>query len=135
MEVILVDKKKKPIKFLTASFNFEIDEYLRERFGLNDGEIVISLVDAELDFGRLLVDKNGKGFSQQIHGIDLKKQDYDLILSVYAFFLKFKKNAYLRQLQFNNETLAFEIEQAKKVITLMPEIILAIQKKGNIKGL
>ncbi len=133
-EITLINSQGKPVKFLTAEFNFEVDEYLKARFPkLDADEITIDLSDAEKDFSKLLIDEKGREFNDKIHKIDLKKQDYDLILSVYAFFLRYKKNAYLRQLQYNNETLAFEIEQAKKILTSMPEIISAIQKRQNMR--
>lgn len=92
IEIVFLDNKKKPVKFYTASFNFEIDEYLRERFTENvENEINISLEDAKRDFKILLIDESGKLFSETLHKVDLKKQDYDLILSVYTFFFEVQK--------------------------------------------
>ncbi len=134
-EFVFKNKNGRAIRFLTAPFNFEIDEYLRERFPEGDNEIEINLSDVERDLGMLLIDKKGRPFNPELHQIDLRKQDYDLILMIYAFFLRYKKNAYLRQLEYNNETLAFEIEQAKKILTSMPEIISAVKKGKDFTGL
>lgn len=129
-EFVLIGRSGKPVRFLSAPFCFEVDEYLRERFNTQEErEIVIDLKDAERDLPVLLIDEKGDSFDCERHDIDLRKQDYDVILLVYGFFLGYKRNAYLRQLQYSSETLAFEIEQAKKVLNLMPEIISAMQKK------
>lgn len=130
------DKKAKLQKFESRKFTFEVDEYLKKRFG-NDysekldsnksHEISISLKDAEKDLPFLLV-----GFKTS--QIDLMKQDYDEILKVYAFFLMYKKNAVLRELEYNNETFAYTIEQAKQILSSMPELISQLTNSGTIPG-
>jgi hypothetical protein len=135
LEITLFDLQKKPKKFKTVPFTFEVDDYLYERFGLVDGEIVININDVKKDFPKLLIDDKGNPFDEKKHKIDLLKQDYDLILSVYSFFFQYKKNAYLRQLQYNNEILALEIEQAKKLIQAMPELFSELVKAANSRGI
>ncbi len=85
--------------------------------------------DVKKDFQVLLKDIDGKPFDEKYHQIDLSKQDYDLILQVYAFFLQYKKNAYIRQLQYNNEQLNLEIERAKQILEKIPELINQIISK------
>jgi len=130
-EFSFINKNGKEVKFLTRTFTFEIDEYLRERFGPDysskitsekNYQIEISLEDAKKDFPILL-----NGFNEK--EIDLAKQNYDDILKVYAFFLMYKNNAILRELEFNNETLALVIEQTKTILSLMPEISSQIKKQ------
>ncbi|HBO60554.1 TPA: hypothetical protein DD449_02640 [Candidatus Berkelbacteria bacterium] len=125
----------------TRKYTFEIEEVLVKRFGKEKLDKIFadqsidfnfSLKDVEEDFPKLLqfeVDgatskvssKRGAnlgGFSS----IDFKTQDFDELLKVYAFFLLYKKNATLRELEFNNETLALAIEQARTVLASMPQL-------------
>ena len=121
----------------TRKYTFEIEEVLVKRFGKEKLDKIFadqsidfnfSLKDVEEDFPKLLQfetsevssrrGKNLGGFSS----IDFKTQDFDELLKVYAFFLLYKKNATLRELEFNNETLALAIEQARTVLASMPQL-------------
>lgn len=132
-EFRFIDKEGIEQTFISNPFTFEIDEHLKERFGKDYSEKIfseknyqteVSLKDAEIDLPILI-----NGFD--IDKINLAKQKYDDVLKVYAFFLTYKKNAILRELEFNNETLALAIEQTKTILNLMPEISSQIRKSAN----
>lgn len=127
LELSLINNNKEPIQFRTVTYTFAIDDYLSKYNGVED--INISIDDVREDFKVLLQDNEGNPFNEKYHNIDLKKQDYDLILQVYAFFLQYKKNAYIRQLQYNNEQLNLEIERAKQILEKIPELINQIISK------
>jgi len=126
LEISFFNKNNEAVQFQTVTYTFEIDEYLAK---YKDEEINISLDDVKKDFQVLLKDIDGKPFDEKYHQIDLSKQDYDLILQVYAFFLQYKRNAYIRQLQYNNEQLNLEIERAKQILEKIPELINQIISK------
>jgi len=127
LELSFINKNNEPVQFHTVTYTFEIDEYLSKYKDSDD--INISLDEVRKDFQILLQDTEGKPFDEKYHQIDLSKQDYDLILQVYAFFLQYKKNAYIRQLQYNNEQLNLEIERAKQILEKIPELINQIISK------
>ncbi len=114
----------------TRKYTFEIKDVLINRIGEEKYnkifadeslEFDFKLKDVEEDFPKLLL------IPPKIK-IDYSKQDWDELLNVYAFFLLYEKNAKLRALEFNNETLALAIKQAQTVLASMPEFFS--QKKS-----
>lgn len=129
-EFTFISTTNKAVNVKTKLYNFEIEEYLTKRFGKeklqsinteNAVDFDIALEDVKKDFPVLL------NIPQKVK-IDYKTQDYDVILSVYAFFLMYKKNAMLRQLEYNNETVALAIQQAQTILASMP--LLTSQMKS-----
>jgi len=119
-----VTKNKKQVTLTSRKYTFEIEEVLVKRFGKEKLDKIFadqnidfnfSLKDVEEDFPKLLI-------IPAKTSIDYKTQDFDELLKVYAFFLLYKKNATLRELEFNNETLALAIQQAQTVLASMPQL-------------
>ena len=110
---IFRNKQNKPVSLITRKFTFEVDEYLERRFpGYTSGEsldLSVKLSDVTADFKFLLEGKTDN--------IDWKTQGYEDIMQVYAFFLTYKKNALLRQLEYRDETLAFATSLAVRMMT------------------
>jgi len=110
---IFTNKQNKPISLITRKFTFEVDEFLESRFPkYSSGEsmdLPIKLSDVNQDFKFLLEGKT--------ENINWAKQDYEGILQVYAFFLTYKKNAFLRQLEYRDETLALATSLAVRMMT------------------
>jgi len=109
---IFRNKQNKPISFITIPFTFEVDEYLEKRFpNYSSGatELTLKLTDVKKDMEYLLDGKTSN--------VAWEKQDYEDIMKVYAFFLTYKKNALLRQLEYNDSTLAMATNLAMKMMT------------------
>jgi len=142
-----VTKNKKQVTLTSRKYTFEIEDVLVKRFGKDKLDKIFadqsidfnfSLKDVEEDFPKLLQFETGLVTSKVsskrgsnlggFASINFKEQDFDELLKVYAFFLLYKKNATLRELEFNNETLALAIEQARTVLASMPELFS--QKKS-----
>lgn len=68
-----------------------------------------TLPDIEEDLPRLL---NG-----EVNSVDWGEQDYDEMLSVYTFFLSYKENAYLRQLESEQKTIASTLKEVKDLVS------------------
>jgi len=109
---IFRNKQNKPVSFITRPFTFEVDEYLEKRFpNYSSGatELTLKLTDVKKDMEYLLDGKTSN--------VAWEKQDYEDIMKVYAFFLTYKKNALLRQLEYNDSTLAMATNLALKMMT------------------
>lgn len=114
-------------KELTSNYyNFEIEDILVDRFGADKlkklhetGKLDFNLTleDVEEDIPHLLHDYNQ-------HNIDLRKSDFDEILRIYSFFVLYKRNALLRQMQSERETLASNLEQLEVILNSMPQDVL-----------
>lgn len=108
---IFRNKQNKPISLITRPFTFEVDEYLESRFPnytSGAGELTLKLSDVKKDMEFLLEGKTDN--------IAWEKQEYEDIMKVYAFFLTFKKNALLRQLEFSDATLSMATNLALKMM-------------------
>lgn len=114
-------------KELTSNYyNFEIEDILVDRFGADKLKKIhetgkldfnLTLEDVEEDIPHLLHDYNK-------HNIDLRKSDFDEILRIYSFFVLYKRNALLRQMQSERETLASNMEMMTKVLNSLPKEVL-----------
>lgn len=87
----------------------------------------IKLSDIEEDFPKLL---KGKG----IRSIVWKEQIYDTLLEVYVFFIKYKRNALLRNIESEKEMLASNLETLQTIISSLPENILQKLNLENTKS-
>jgi hypothetical protein len=116
----------------TREYNFEIEEIIKERIGeekfnayqaTGKLEINITLDAVKNDFPKLLTGSN-------LDKVDWKKQNYDTLQDIYFFFIRYRKNASLRRLEYEKETLLSNLELMEKLILSMPENILT---KLNLK--
>lgn len=116
MFIFLINREK--IEFKTKPYTFKIDEYLHERFdekelkkfyagGIGDlGDI--RLEDVQKDMPYFLEDNK----NQKVSSIKWEEQeDYNHILEVYFFFLNYKRNAYLKQIELDKATLALALTE------------------------
>lgn len=117
IKVQLKNKAGKTIEFETKPFTFAAEAVIKSRFGddvftrIKSGErfeAEVSLADAEHDLPKLL---NG-----DLSDVDYVQSDYDTVLSVYNFFLVYKRNAWLRQLGSQSETIVSTLEKAEALL-------------------
>lgn len=127
-QFIFCDSDGKEIKVTSKKYSFKLQGILEKRFGkdalekYNKTGILdadITLENAIQDMPKLLVGKIDK--------IDFA-EEYDEIISVYTFFLRYKKNAFLRQLQSDREMLASNLEILTTTLNSMPKDILKTLK-------
>lgn len=130
------DSKSKVVELKTVDYTFEVYEILVNRFGeealekFNKTGVLdkdIKLSDIEEDFPKLL---KGKG----IRSIVWKEQIYDTLLEVYVFFIKYKRNALLRNIESEKEMLASNLETLQTIISSLPENILQKLNLENTKS-
>lgn len=114
------------VKLTSRKYNFQLEEVIKKRFTeelltqyAEKGELNfnIELDHVREDFPKLLV-------GDKLEDIDWSEQDYDEIISVYLFFIQYRKNAVLRLLEQEHQTLASALETLKKTIDLMSQGIL-----------
>jgi len=124
-EFVLVDKAGKEVKVKTRQYNFEIEDIIKKRLGdekFNEYQATgkldfnLSLKDVKEDFPQLL---EGEGLDK----IDWKKQNYDTLQEIYFFFVRYKKNAFLRRLELDKEMLASNLSTLEKIMSSLPENI------------
>lgn len=130
------DPKSKVVELKTVDYTFAVYEILVNRFGeealekFNKTGVLdkdIKLSDIEEDFPKLL---KGKG----IRSIVWKEQIYDTLLEVYVFFIKYKRNALLRNIESEKEMLASNLGTLQTIINSLPENILQKLSLGNTKS-
>ncbi len=123
-----VDSNGTPVELESVDWTFEIEEILTNRFGkdvfqkLNSGErfeFDLKLNDIEEDFPLLLANSEN---------ISWKKQDYDNCLRVYHFFLTYKRNAWLRQLDYEGKT---TVSILRNAMEQMEKILESTSKKSS----
>lgn len=132
------DKDGGEVQFITRRYCFNTEAVIKDRFGDYESlmdhsdaaiELSISLKDVSEDFPKLL-----ESLKPETE-IDWAEQDYDILLSVYAFFLMYKKNAIARELIYNKEMLASEMEKAKVILSSMPNLISQSMNSLNTENL
>lgn len=104
----------KEVEIHSRKYTFDTEDVLVKTFGkeainkhktTGKMEAEFTLKDVKEDFPKLLDLGNQK--------IDWSKQDYDEILRVYLFFIRYKKNAQMRQYILDSETIASLLGQMK----------------------
>lgn len=127
----------KVVTLVSKKYCFEIENRFKEMIGEdkfnafqkdNTIDIEITLEQVEKHFPRLL---DFEGEEQKINWED---QDYDEIMRVISFFLRYRKNAQLRQLESQKEMIALTIEMMKKLMSLSPEDLSSKEKLETILG-
>jgi len=127
----------KLVTLTSKKYCFEIENRFKEMIGEdkfnafqkdNTIDIEITLDQVEKHFPRLL---DFEGEEQKINWED---QDYDEIMRVISFFLRYRKNAQLRQLESQKEMIALTIEMMKKLMSLSPEDLSSKEKLETILG-
>jgi len=118
-----VNKNDEKVEFESMDYSFGIQELLIDRFGEETLKTYYStgilnhtlrLSEAKEDLPKLL-----KG---DVSVIDLEKE-YDEVVEVYDFFLKYEKNAWLRRAESEKEMIASAIREIQKLVTSIPEDI------------
>lgn len=129
----------KVITFINKKYCFELENLFKEMIGEdkfnayqkdNSVDLELSQDSIEKYFPLLLEAEDGKQ-----HKIDWDLQDYDEILRVVSFFLQYRKNAALRQLESQKETIASTLEMMKKILNLKPEDLSNKEKLESILGI
>lgn len=127
----------KVVTLTSKKYCFEIENRFKEMIGEdkfnafqkdNTIDLEITLEQVEKHFPRLL---DFEGEEQKINWED---QDYDEIMRVISFFLRYRKNAQLRQLESQKEMIALTIEMMKKLMSLSPEDLSSKEKLETILG-
>lgn len=127
----------KVVTLVSKKYCFEIENRFKEMIGEdkfnafqkdNTIDLEITLEQVEKHFPRLL---DFEGEEQKINWED---QDYDEIMRVISFFLRYRKNAQLRQLESQKEMIALTIEMMKKLMSLSPEDLSSKEKLESILG-
>jgi hypothetical protein len=127
----------KVVTLVSKKYCFEIENRFKEMIGEdkfnafqkdNTIDLEITLEQVEKHFPRLL---DFEGEEQKINWED---QDYDEIMRVISFFLRYRKNAQLRQLESQKEMIALTIEMMKKLMSLSPEDLSSKEKLETILG-
>lgn len=127
----------KVVTLVSKKYCFEIENRFKEMIGEdkfnafqkdNTIDLEITLEQVEKHFARLL---DFEGEEQKINWED---QDYDEIMRVISFFLRYRKNAQLRQLESQKEMIALTIEMMKKLMSLSPEDLSSKEKLETILG-
>lgn len=135
------DNRGKPIVFINKKYCFEIENLFKEMIGEAKWQEYQknNSIDLELDqkkiehyFPLLLEEENKSKIKSKI---DWDMQDYDEILRVVSFFLQYRKNASLRQLESQKETIASTLEMMMKILNLKPEDLSNKEKLENILGI
>lgn len=128
---------EKVVTLVSKKYCFEIENRFKEMIGEdkfnafqkdNTIDLEITLEQVEKHFPRLL---DFEGEEQKINWED---QDYDEIMRVISFFLRYRKNAQLRQLESQKEMIALTIEMMKKLMSLSPEDLSSKEKLETILG-
>ncbi|HEX2866104.1 MAG TPA: hypothetical protein VHO03_03630 [Ignavibacteriales bacterium] len=130
-EFTFYDKDGKEVKLSSRRYSDEVEEILENRFGAeglqrlassnNDG-INIRFKDAKEDLPKLLT---GEGLESVDWGYD-----FDAIVDVYLFFIQYKRNATLRQLEQYKGTIASGIETIQTILSSIPEGISPLLNSG-----
>lgn len=130
-EFTLIGKNGKEVKVKTREYSFEVEDIIRDRIGdekfnayqtTGKLELNLTIKAVEEDLPRLLLGS--------INNIDWRKQNYDTLQEIYFFFIRYRKNATLRRLEYEKETLLSNLDMLGKIISSMPETILT---KLNLK--
>jgi len=128
----------KVVTLISKKYCFEIENRFKEMIGEdkwkayqvdNTVDLELTLKQVEDNFLRLLDFEDGKK-----HKINWEDQDYDEIMRVISFFLRYRKNAQLRQLESQKEMIALTIEMMKKLMSLSPEDLSSKEKLESILG-
>lgn len=135
---LFADKAQKQVEFLSKKFCFEVEKIFIEMIGREKYQQYQKdkTVDLEINLDKvktyfpLLLDAPTEKYIWS--KIDWAKQDYDNILSVVTFFLQYKKNATLRQLKSETDTVASVIQVIQKLSNLKLENILNQNSLQNI---
>lgn len=144
-------KREKKMDHNTAKFSFvntegNLVEVTSKKYSFNTEDVLINT------FGQEAIDnynKTGKldseftlenvkeDFPQLLQmeeaRIDWKEQDYDEMLRVYLFFLRYKKHALLRQYASDSETVLSLLEQMKSHLNSVRKNISESKKQETTK--
>ncbi len=116
-------KGGKEQEFTTRPFTFKIENVIKKRAGddcykkIRNGEVVeieITAQDVINDLPHLLVGDTSV--------IDLSESEYDAVHDIYVFFLKYKRNAGLRQIELDKANIVSVLNQAQPVLEKMQSI-------------
>jgi hypothetical protein len=124
-EFLFTGKNGKPLTVVSKPFTFEVEDLLKERFGADVFEKVNSGSRFEFDVKPEHVKEDMPHLLTGFEKIDYKKAIYDQWLEVYHFFLTYKRNAWLRQLQQEMTTTALTLEKAERLLALVQKNISA----------
>lgn len=131
-DFIFYTKDGKSVTLTSRRYSEQIEQVLENRFGAdnlvrlastNKMEHPIRFSEAKEDLPKLLtgsdIDKVDFGY------------DFDVIVEAYLFFIHYKQNATLRQLEQYKETLASNIETIQKLLSSIPGNISVMQNSGT----
>lgn len=121
---LFADNTQKQVAFTTKKWCFELEKMFIEMIGREKYEqyqkdktidLDLTLAKVETYFPLLLIPPTEKFNWKKINWA---KQDFDTILSVVTFFLQYKKNATLRRLTSEKETVASIIQAIQNLSAL-----------------
>lgn len=134
----------KVVTFINKKYCFEVENLFKEMIGEDkfnsyqkDSSVDLELSQDSIEkyFPLLLDEDESKSKTKSKSKIDWDVQDYDEILRVVTFFLGYRKNAALRQLESQKETIASILEMMKKILNLKPEDLSNKEKLESILGI
>lgn len=125
-KVKIILSNKEHTEVYTKPYVMQIDDVLDARFGVtvidefhSTGKLKFNIRTEHLqvDMPQLLeLPQNEK--------INWKEQEYDSMAEVYFFFLSYKQNAWLHQLELKKEMIASDLRMLETIISSMPKNIL-----------
>lgn len=130
------DNEGNPVELKSKKYNFKIEEVLINRFGkavLDDYSkshnlnFNLTLDHVKEDFPKLLDDIP--------NDFDFSEPDYDSILEVYFFFINYKENALLRQVQFKKEMLALLNQALEENLDSVQKNLSSMQSSTNMQSI
>ena len=135
---LFADNAQKEVALTTKKWCFDLEKIFIEMIGREKYEQYQKdkTIDLDLQLNKvatyfpLLLDGPTEKFN--FKKINWGKQDFDTILSVVTFFLQYKKNATLRRLQNETDTVASVIQAIQKISDLKLENILNTNSLQNI---
>lgn len=130
---------RKPVTFVNKKYCFEVENLFKEMIGEDkfnayqkDNSVDLELSQDSIEkYFPLLLELEDNGNDK----IDWDLQDYDEILKVVSFFLQYRKNAALRQLESQKQTIASTLEMMMKILNLKPEDLSNKEKLESILGI
>lgn len=127
-----IDIEGHKTEITTKKYTFNLEKILTNRFGekaldeynrTGKLECNISLEAVKCDFPELLELGEKR--------IDWSVQDYDELMQVYLFFIRFKKNAMLRAYRLDQEMIVSDLGIMSRLLNSLPKDILKKIHSGN----
>lgn len=132
-DFIFYSKDGKEVKLSSRRYSSEIERILENRFGIDGLQKLAqsNRLEKDIRFSEALEDLPKLLTGNNMEKVDFG-YDFDVIMEVYLFFIHYKRNAMLRQLEQFKETIASNIETVQKLLSSIQGNISPLMNSGTI---